>query len=211
MSDCGCVDTTPCESQDLGCKFEVDASCVRYTNADLTCINTTQGDTLEKVLHRINTKLCYITQGTYLQTSTEPAGYNCSTGGIRVNVRNLNTDAVISTHYLCDNDCSVRGLVSINEVGAFGLSATLTDIPGPVSYQWSFADSIGHFQFTTATDIAAPSIDKNPAAYPYMVVPPVGVFSGDRWDTLIKLVVLDVNGNYHTAYYEYSRTQYLYE
>jgi hypothetical protein len=210
MSDCGCVDTTPCNSQDCGCKFEVDASCVRYTNADLTCIGATKGDILEKILQNINSKLCDLVQGTYLQTSVEPAGVNCSAGGTKLVVRNVNTDEVISTDYVCSASVATNGYATISAYGS-SLSVTLTDIPGPVTYQWSFADSSEQFTFTSATDIASPTVTRNEASSPFSLVPPFGIINVSKWSTLVKVVILDVLGNYHTAYYQHNYTLSLYE
>jgi hypothetical protein len=101
MEDCGCLDTTPCEVQECGCKFEVDAGCVRYTGDALSCINSQTGDRLSDILLQINEKFCNIKDGTYIEVTKEPIGGNCSQGGVKITVKQLSTDAVISTEYLC--------------------------------------------------------------------------------------------------------------
>ena len=102
MSNCGCTDTTPCTSQECGCKFEVDAGCVRYTGDTLSCINAQTGDLLADILLDLNTKFCNLVEGNYIEVSQEVAGANCDTGGIKIVVKNINTLAVINTEYLCN-------------------------------------------------------------------------------------------------------------
>ena len=101
MANCGCTDYVPCGTQECGCKFEVDAGCVRYTGDELSCISSQTGDRLSDILLQINEKFCNIKDGTYIEVTKEPIGGNCSQGGVKIRVKQLSTDAVISTEYLC--------------------------------------------------------------------------------------------------------------
>lgn len=56
-----CTCESCCESQDCGCKMELDTKCVRYTNYALECLNISEGDNLETILQKINTKVCDLT------------------------------------------------------------------------------------------------------------------------------------------------------
>lgn len=104
MANCGCTDTTPCTSQECGCKFEVDAGCVRYTGDTLSCIDAQTGDLLSDILLDLNTKFCNLVEGNFIEVSQEVAGANCDGGGIKIVVKNINTLVVINTEYLCIPD-----------------------------------------------------------------------------------------------------------
>lgn len=101
MANCGCTDSVPCGTQECGCKFEVDAGCVRYTGDELTCINSSKGDILSDILINLNEKFCNLIEGNYIEVSQEPIGANCEEGGLKIVVRNINTEVVINTEYLC--------------------------------------------------------------------------------------------------------------
>lgn len=105
MSACGCEENN-CTDQPCGCKYEVDAGCVRYTGEDLSCIDVATGDVLSAVLAKINNTLCELSAGTYVVVTAEVAGANCAGGGVRVDVKDINTDAIISTDYVCGVDAS---------------------------------------------------------------------------------------------------------
>jgi hypothetical protein len=49
---CKCGNTTTCQ-QECGCKFEVDAGCVRYSGPDVEHLNIVEGDTLETILKNL--------------------------------------------------------------------------------------------------------------------------------------------------------------
>ena len=67
MCDGNCNQCNPCDKsckkQDCGCKFEVDAACVRYTKKDLVCIGRPKGSNLEDILDAVDDKLCNMSQG----------------------------------------------------------------------------------------------------------------------------------------------------
>src|SRR5690554_5526145 len=47
-----------CQKVECGCKFEVDAACVRYTKNNLSCTGHPEGSLLEDILESIDKKLC---------------------------------------------------------------------------------------------------------------------------------------------------------
>ena len=57
-----CNECNPCDrkcnQQDCGCKFEVDAMCVRYTKNDLECSGLPKGTILEDIIEAFDRKLC---------------------------------------------------------------------------------------------------------------------------------------------------------
>jgi len=106
MANCGCTDTTPCGTQECGCKFEVDAGCVRYTGDTLSCIDAQTGDRLSDILLNLNTKFCSLVEGNYIEVTQEVAGANCEAGGLKIVVKSVNTDEILTTEYLCTQDVS---------------------------------------------------------------------------------------------------------
>lgn len=103
MSCTSCKETvtTGCADQDCGCKFEVDTMCVRHNKGALPNIGTIAGDTLDVILEAIDLKVSEIGVTCYYNVVTEPAGVNCASGGLKIQVVNSITDLVISTNYLC--------------------------------------------------------------------------------------------------------------
>lgn len=60
-SNCGSTSNcNTCSQQSCGCKFEVDAACVRYTGNALSCIEVNPGETVEQFLKKLNDKFCDI-------------------------------------------------------------------------------------------------------------------------------------------------------
>lgn len=116
MSNCGCSNSTPCTSQECGCKFEVDAGCVRYTGDTLSCIDAQTGDLLADILLGLNNKFCDLTSGNFIEVSQETPGNSCVNGGLKILVKDINTSAIISTEYLCTAAAlgSVTGLNTDN-------------------------------------------------------------------------------------------------
>lgn len=106
MAKCGCTETTPCGTQECGCKFEVDAGCVRYTGDTLSCIDAQTGDRLSDILLNLNEQFCSLVSGNYIEVSQEVAGANCTNGGLKIVVKDISTSAVINTEYLCTVDVS---------------------------------------------------------------------------------------------------------
>lgn len=125
MANCGCTDTVPCGTQECGCKFEVDAGCVRYTGTELSCIDSNTGDRLSDILLDLNAKFCNLIEGNYIEVSQELAGVNCDEGGLKIVVKNINTAAIINTEYLCS-----IGLNSVQSVT--GLNTDNTDPKNPI-------------------------------------------------------------------------------
>jgi hypothetical protein len=132
---CGCNDVTPCAEQDCGCKFEVDAGCVRYTNADLSCIDVSKGDLLSTALANINEKFCNIENTTYVVLTTELAGVNCATGGVRIQVKDSATDDLISTEYVCNGESGYLTakvkLTTTQTKALFSAPVIIVAAPGP--------------------------------------------------------------------------------
>lgn len=118
MANCGCTDTTPCGTKECGCKFEVDAGCVRYTGDTLSCIDAQTGDRLSDILLNLNTQFCSLVEGNYIEVTQEVAGANCEVGGLKIVVKSVQTDAVLTTEYLCTQDVSgfVTGSGKANRV-----------------------------------------------------------------------------------------------
>lgn len=51
-------------AQDCGCKFELDATCVRFTKKDLECLGLPEGTNLEDIVDAIDSKICSVQDGT---------------------------------------------------------------------------------------------------------------------------------------------------
>lgn len=213
MSDCGCNDSTPCASQECGCKFEVDAGCIEYTSTDLSCINTLSGATVDEALQNINLILCELVQGTYTEVIEELPGSNCFSGGLKIIVKDINTGDIVSTDYLCRNSTTTEGYVSITEIDKYSIGVDLVGIPGPVTYQWSFADISNAFSFSSTTNIENPTFLKNEISHQPFKLDTTGTTAvyASLWKTLIKVIVTDVNGNTYSAYYNYTEEKSLYE
>lgn len=97
---CKCGNISSCAS-DCGCKFEVDAGCVRYSGVSLDSINIVQGDVLETIITTISEVLTNSGINTRITVAEEPAGDNCAFGGTRISVVNKDTNEVIETQYVC--------------------------------------------------------------------------------------------------------------
>lgn len=101
MGCTSCTDTTPCGTPDCGCKFEVDAGCVRYTGESLGATDIVQGDTLDTILKTLNTKFEDYGPGDYIEVETEAPGGNCTYGGVKIILKDGDDDSVKSTQYIC--------------------------------------------------------------------------------------------------------------
>jgi hypothetical protein len=101
MANCGCTDYVPCGTQECGCKFEVDAGCIRYTGDALTGLDSLSGDRLSDILLQLNSKFNNLVEGNYIEVGQEPIGANCANGGVKIVVKNISTSAIINTEYLC--------------------------------------------------------------------------------------------------------------
>jgi len=81
--DCHCECTSTCHDpckETCGCEFEVNAACVRYTKADLDCLDLPQGTNLEDIVDAINAKICNISNGSDGASAYEIAVENGFTG-----------------------------------------------------------------------------------------------------------------------------------
>jgi len=98
---CGCTETTPCNKLGCGCKFKVDAGCITYSGADLTAAGFVSGDSLTTILTTINQNFVDYGPGDYITMTTEAPGSHCQYGGLRLDLRSGQTNAIKSTQYLC--------------------------------------------------------------------------------------------------------------
>lgn len=113
---CKCENISSCAS-DCGCKFEVDAGCVRYSGVSLDSINIVQGDVLETIITNISEVITNNGVNTRITVAEEPAGDNCAFGGTRISVVDKDTDEVIETQYVCaSGNASVFELVTYEEL-----------------------------------------------------------------------------------------------
>lgn len=123
---CGCTETTPCNKIGCGCKFKVDAGCITYSGADLTAAGFVSGDSLTTILTTINQNFVDYGPGDYITMTTEAPGSHCQYGGLRLDLRSGQTNAIKSTQYLCG--------VNSNLPSSGGIA--LTDLSGtaPITY-----------------------------------------------------------------------------
>jgi hypothetical protein len=104
-----------------------------------------------------------------------------------------------------------KGYVQIVEDIEGTIGVVLTDVPGPVTYQWRFADKDGAFTFTSDTDVPNPTFtrmswpDYAPIVKDYTVT---DVNKAVSWSTLLEVVVTDVNGYRYVANYNYIENIY---
>ncbi len=113
---CKCGNISSCAS-DCGCKFEVDAGCVRYSGVSLDSINIVQGDILETIITNISEVITNNGINTRITVVDEPAGDNCAFGGTRISVVDKDTNEVIETQYVCDSgSASVFELITYEEL-----------------------------------------------------------------------------------------------
>ena len=113
---CKCGNISSCAS-DCGCKFEVDAGCVRYSGVSLDSINIVQGDVLETIITNISEVITNNGVNTRITVAEEPAGDNCEFGGTRISVVDKDTDEVIETQYVCaSGSASVFEIVTYEEL-----------------------------------------------------------------------------------------------
>lgn len=118
---CKCGNISSCAS-DCGCKFEVDAGCVRYSGVSLDSINIVQGDILETIITNISEVITNNGINTRITVAEEPAGNNCAFGGTRISVVNKDTNEVIETQYVC-----TTGNDSVFELITYGALRTKID------------------------------------------------------------------------------------
>jgi hypothetical protein len=78
-NECTSTCYDPCK-ETCGCEFELNAACVRYTKADLDCLDLPKGTNLEDIVEAINAKICNITDGSDGASAYEIAVENGFTG-----------------------------------------------------------------------------------------------------------------------------------
>jgi len=113
--------------------------------------------------------------------------------------------------YFCSNfPIASKGFVSIYEGEGF-LGVNLTDVPGPVTYEWSFADKGDAFSIVGDNDTPTITFLKNNNENVYQPflrdvrgTPNTYIVS---WLALVKVIVTDANGYTYSAYYNYDETQ----
>ena len=101
-----------------------------------------------------------------------------------------------------------KGDVSISKLLSGDLTVTLTNITGPVTYQWSFADANPGLLFTSATNIATVTLIRNSNTLQYQPftinVTGTTAMSTDRYTALVKVRVINSNGFIYTDHYNHS-------
>jgi hypothetical protein len=97
---CKCGNIVSCQG-DCGCKFEVNAGCVRYTGDNLESLGVIEGDTLEVILEELNNRFSLTDNASYLDVSTEYPGANCEFGGVKIQLKDRVSDDIITTEYVC--------------------------------------------------------------------------------------------------------------
>jgi hypothetical protein len=101
-----------------------------------------------------------------------------------------------------------KGDVSISKLLSGDLTVTLTNITGPVTYQWSFADANPGLLFTSVTNVATVTLirNSNTAQYQPFVINITGTAatSINRYTALVKVRVIDSNGFIYTDHYNHS-------
>lgn len=129
---CTCLEnTTPCENQECGCKFEVDAGCVRYSGSNLDSSGIISGDTLETTLISISNKLGELSPGDYITMATESAGSNCEFGGVKFELRDGTTGLIKKTSYICGVNSANNAQGTVKSV-TFTTTENGTDITSSV-------------------------------------------------------------------------------
>lgn len=136
---CTCLEnTTPCENPECGCKFEVDAGCVRYSGDNLDSAGIISGDTLETTLISISSKLEELSPGDYITMATESAGSNCEFGGVKFELRDGTTGLIKNTSYICGVNPANNAQGTVKSV-AFTTTENGTDITSSVTSPSEFA------------------------------------------------------------------------
>jgi hypothetical protein len=129
MACTSCTDTTPCGTPDCGCKFEVDAGCVRYSGESLGAAGIVEGDTLATILETLNTKFETYGPGDYVDVVDEAAGSNCAFGGLKFILYSGLDNTVKETKYICGIGAAsfLNGTGTANRIPKFLDADTLGD------------------------------------------------------------------------------------
>lgn len=154
---CKCGNISSCAS-DCGCKFEVDAGCVRYSGVSLDSINIVQGDILETIITNISEVITNNGINTRITVAEEPAGDNCAFGGTRISVVNKDTNEVIETQYVC-----TTGNDSVFELITYGALRTKIDTndlePGKLYKITDFQTIYDQPSYVTGGDDLDPNVE----------------------------------------------------
>jgi hypothetical protein len=133
-------------------------------------------------------------------------------GGVKVGTNlSINSSGVLSATV-------PKGYVTITQTGITSttyLGAVLTGITGPVTYEWSFADSDPGLEFTSFTNIQNVVLYRimDEAQYlPFLLYTSLpGSIYNYRYSALVKVRVTDGNGFVYTDTYSASQTRSLIE
>ena len=133
-------------------------------------------------------------------------------GGVKVGTNlSINGSGVLSATV-------PKGYVTITQTGITStiyLGAVLTGITGPVTYEWSFADSDPGLEFTSFTNIQNVVLYRiiDEAQYlPFLLYTSLpGSIYNFRYSALVKVRVTDGNGFVYTDTYSASQTRSLIE
>lgn len=130
-----CNECNPCDrkcnQQDCGCKFEVDAMCVRYTKNDLECSGLPKGTILEDIIEAFDRKLCET--GDVNQVVVE-AGDNVT---VDTSVDGNTTTYTVNAE--TGGNCSLD--VEITAAGITGATSTVSGGTPPYTYKWRYAQN----------------------------------------------------------------------
>ena len=115
---CGNTSNTGCNG---GCNDRCNDPCnkcqpsrceclVRYSGPDIDCLGVTTDDSFETVISKVAGFVCDLNfedgvNGNYTNVVAEPAGVNCEYGGVLITLYNGQTNAIISTNYVCNTEC----------------------------------------------------------------------------------------------------------
>jgi hypothetical protein len=95
MCKCNKTSSENC-GQDCGCKFEVDAGCVRYSSDALPTIDVKEGDLLETILHKIDSIISDTIEG-LSDPYILPRANDTRLGGVKIGTNiQVTEDGVIS-------------------------------------------------------------------------------------------------------------------
>ena len=225
---CGCEDANPslppCPSPEAcpdsqPCAEAFDAQCVKFTLPNIICNETivvAQDDSISDALIGIVSYFCnHGSDGIQSVTGLNTNNADPQNPVVRISVdgttiTGLGTPASPIIALVSKGNVSItRSLIS------YELSVTLTNITGPVTYEWSFADADPGLLFTSATTIPTVTLIRNSNIteyQPFVInVTGTGIISINKYSALVKVRVTDSNGFIYTDYYNYSIDISLYE
>ena len=125
-----------------------------------------------------------------------------------------NTDLATALNSIADLACNpvvpvANKYVQISDTGENTAAVSLTNITGPVTYQWSFASNSTDFNFTGSTTLATVTLNPQPISGNYRILADTtgtAAAGAHRLITLLKVKVTDSLGNIYTDTYLYQIT-----